>query len=89
VADQGPGIAPEHRLRIFDRFFRVDEARARTSGGTGLGLAIAKWAVEVNGGVIAEDGAPGVGARFRISLPRATTSARTAQPEHQLRGEHV
>lgn len=89
VADKGPGVAPEHRLRIFDRFFRVDEARSRASGGAGLGLAIAKWAVEVNGGVIAEDGAPAGGACFRISLPRATTSVRTARPEHQLMGGQI
>src|SRR3989442_5755955 len=51
VADEGAGIAPEHRERIFDRFFRLDEARSRDAGGTGLGLAIARWAVEANGGV--------------------------------------
>jgi signal transduction histidine kinase len=74
VADQGPGIAPEHRERIFDRFFRLDEARSRDSGGTGLGLAIAKWAVEVNGGHIAVDGHVGSGSTFRITLPITTTA---------------
>jgi heavy metal sensor kinase len=69
VADEGPGIDAEHRERIFDRFFRLDEARSRDSGGTGLGLAIAKWAVEVNGGHISvETGANG-GSVFRIVLP--------------------
>jgi heavy metal sensor kinase len=70
VADQGPGIATEHRERIFDRFFRVDTARSRDAGGTGLGLAIAKWAVEINGGFIrVAPGATG-GSVFRISLPK-------------------
>jgi heavy metal sensor kinase len=69
VADHGHGIDPEHRERIFDRFFRLDEARSRDSGGTGLGLAIAKWAVEVNGGQISvESGAAG-GSVFRITVP--------------------
>ena len=72
VADEGPGIATEHRERIFDRFFRLDEARSRDSGGTGLGLAIAKWAVEVNDGHISvETGANG-GSVFRIVLPIGT-----------------
>jgi signal transduction histidine kinase len=74
VADRGPGIAPEHRERIFDRFFRLDEARSRDSGGTGLGLAIAKWAVEVNGGRISVDGHAGGGSVFLVTLPIATTS---------------
>jgi heavy metal sensor kinase len=73
VADEGPGIAPEHRERIFDRFFRLDEARSRDSGGTGLGLAIAKWAVEVNGGQISVEGGADRGAIFRIVLPIGAT----------------
>jgi heavy metal sensor kinase len=70
VADQGPGIAAEHRERIFDRFFRVDTARSRDAGGSGLGLAIAKWAVEINGGSICVDAGAAGGSVFRISLPR-------------------
>jgi heavy metal sensor kinase len=70
VADQGPGIAPEYRERIFDRFFRVDAARSREAGGTGLGLAIAKWAVEINRGAIRVDAGADRGSVFRISLPR-------------------
>jgi signal transduction histidine kinase len=73
VADEGAGIAPEHRDRIFDRFYRVDQGRSREMGGTGLGLAIAKWAVEANGGRI-ELEAGGSGSVFRITLPRATAS---------------
>jgi len=69
VADQGGGIPPEHRDRIFDRFYRIDEGRSREMGGTGLGLAIAKWAVEANGGTIALESAR-AGSVFRISLPR-------------------
>ena len=69
VADRGPGVAPEHRERIFDRFFRVDQSRSRASGGTGLGLAIARWAVEIHGGRIVVDTPPNGGAEFRIQLP--------------------
>lgn len=76
ISDQGTGVAPLHRARIFDRFFRVDEGRARESGGTGLGLSIAKWAVEVNGGRITVDDGAGGGAVFRIDLP-------------VVKGEHV
>jgi heavy metal sensor kinase len=70
VADEGPGIPPEHRARVFDRFYRVDEGRSRETGGTGLGLAIARWAVEANGGTIALEDTT-AGSRFRIVLPRA------------------
>lgn len=70
VADQGPGIPSADRERIFDRFFRVDEARARDNGGTGLGLAIAKWAVELHGGDITATEGSGGGSEFRIALPK-------------------
>ena len=69
IADEGPGIAPEHRDRIFHRFFRVDESRAREAGGAGLGLAIAKWAVEVHGGQITVHERPQGGSDFRVLLP--------------------
>lgn len=82
VADEGPGIAPEHRERIFDRFFRLDEARSRDNGGTGLGLAIARWAVEVNGGHITVEGGATGGSIFRIVLP---TGAAGSAPHN----EHV
>jgi heavy metal sensor kinase len=72
VKDAGPGIPVEHRERIFDRFYRVDDGRSRDMGGTGLGLAIAKWAVEANGGHISLEGAA-TGSVFRITLPRVVT----------------
>ncbi|HEX2123753.1 MAG TPA: ATP-binding protein, partial [Thermoanaerobaculia bacterium] len=52
VADDGPGVPPEHAQRIFDRFYRADPSRSRTTGGAGLGLAIAKELVELHGGTI-------------------------------------
>ena len=69
VRDSGPGIAAEHRAHVFDRFYRVDAARSRSTGGFGLGLAIARWAVEVHGGEIdLDDDRPGC--VFRIRIPR-------------------
>lgn len=70
IADDGPGIPPGDRNRIFDRFFRVDEARAREQGGAGLGLAIAKWAVELHGGQIRVADRGGKGSEFQIVLPK-------------------
>ena len=75
VADQGPGVPPEHRERIFHRFFRVDESRTRDRGGAGLGLAIAKWAVDINGGSIVVDQLPEGGSEFRILLPVAASDS--------------
>lgn len=69
VSDTGPGIAMEHQRRIFDRFYRIDEARARTAGGSGLGLAIARWIAEVHGGAIAVESTVGKGSTFTVRLP--------------------
>jgi len=79
VIDKGPGIAAEHRERIFDRFYRVDKARSRELGGTGLGLSIARWAVEVHGGRIELESEEGRGSTFRIVLP-APENAQSSQP---------
>lgn len=69
VIDDGPGIAPEARARIFERFYRTDESRSSDEGGSGLGLAIARWIVELHGGQIrAEPGEPG-GTRMVVELP--------------------
>lgn len=69
VEDDGPGIAPADRERVFERFVRLDEARARDAGGSGLGLAIVREVVTGHGGSVAvEDGALG-GARFVVRLP--------------------
>jgi heavy metal sensor kinase len=69
VRDRGPGIAPEHRDRIFDRFYRVDGGRARDAGGTGLGLALARWSVQALGGRIDVESEVGRGSTFSIVLP--------------------
>jgi heavy metal sensor kinase len=69
VTDQGPGIAPEHQGRIFERFFRIDEGRSRSAGGYGLGLSIARQSVERQGGCIVVESLVGVGSTFRILLP--------------------
>jgi heavy metal sensor kinase len=69
IADDGPGIAPEHSQRIFDRFYRADESRSREEGGAGLGLSIAQWAVRVHGGDIQLRAALGEGCTFQICLP--------------------
>ena len=82
IADEGPGVAPEHRERIFDRFFRLDEARSRDEGGTGLGLAIAKWAVEANGGHVSVDSGPKGGSVFRIALPLDAPTSTVHQEAH-------
>lgn len=69
VRDTGIGIPESAQPRVFDRFYRVDKARARAMGGAGLGLSIAQWIVEVHGGEINVASAPGRGSTFTILLP--------------------
>jgi signal transduction histidine kinase len=69
VTDDGPGIPDDRKEWIFERFTRLDNARARDTGGTGLGLAITHEVVTAHGGSITVDNTPG--ARFTIALPRA------------------
>lgn len=69
VINEGPGIAEEHQIKVFDRFYRVDKGRSRELGGTGLGLAISRWAVELNGGRIELESEEGHGSTFRIIIP--------------------
>jgi two-component system phosphate regulon sensor histidine kinase PhoR len=69
VRDRGPGIAPEHLSRLFERFYRVDKARSRSLGGTGLGLAIVKHIAMAHGGRVAVESRPGKGSTFSILLP--------------------
>lgn len=71
IRDHGPGIAPEHRQKIFERFYRPDTGRARNKGGAGLGLAIAQWAAQINQGKIELESTPGAGSTFLLLLPIA------------------
>jgi two-component system sensor histidine kinase MprB len=69
VRDHGPGIAPEDRDRVFDRFYR--SAAARALPGSGLGLAIVRDVAEAHGGEVSAEDAPGGGALLKMTLPRA------------------
>lgn len=71
VQDDGPGIKPEHRARIFERFYRIDPGRSRDMGGTGLGLAIVKHFVESMGGRVGVEPAFPRGSIFWVTLPVA------------------
>ncbi|ONI79511.1 hypothetical protein ALI144C_27355 [Actinosynnema sp. ALI-1.44] len=70
VADTGIGIAAEHLPHIFDRLYRADPSRGRTTGGAGLGLAITKYLVQAHHGRVEVTSTPGVGSTFTIRLPR-------------------
>jgi signal transduction histidine kinase len=70
VADHGPGVAPDERSRVFERFHRAPGSRGP---GAGLGLAIARAVVDAHGGLISVTDTPGGGATFLVELPLATT----------------
>ena len=69
ISDRGPGIAPEHARRIFDRFYRVDDGRERSEGGTGLGLAITAAIAEAHNGRVELAANPSGDSTFRLLIP--------------------
>jgi two-component system OmpR family sensor kinase len=75
VDDHGPGLSKEQADRVFERFYRADQARGRKTGGAGLGLAIVAALVDAHGGAVGVDTAPGSGAMFWITLPLAAEAA--------------
>jgi two-component system phosphate regulon sensor histidine kinase PhoR len=80
VIDHGIGIPREAQVRIFERFYKVDRARARGEGGTGLGLAIARHIVETHGGRIWVESREGVGSTFSFALPAVVPTRDRASP---------
>jgi len=74
VRDHGIGIAPENHTRVFDRFYRTDEARAHGAKGTGLGLAICKWIVDVHHGTIELESTVHGGSCFTVFLPLSSVT---------------
>lgn len=80
VRDHGVGLRPGEASLVFNRFWRADPARARTTGGTGLGLAIALSDAKLHGGWLQAWGEPGAGACFRLTLPRNEHSVFTEAP---------
>ena len=79
VEDDGPGIPPDQRERVFDRFHRTDAARDRASGGTGLGLAIVRAIAEAHEGRVAVGHRPEPGTRIELELPGFTASSSREQ----------
>jgi signal transduction histidine kinase len=81
VIDHGPGMTSDQANRVFERFYRADQARTSTTGGSGLGLAIVSSLVTAHGGVASVRTAPGRGATFRVSLPLAPEAQGGLPPE--------
>jgi signal transduction histidine kinase len=69
VADTGEGIAPDDLPHVFDRFYRADPSRSRSTGGAGLGLSIVRELVELMGGTVTAESALDGGSTFTVSLP--------------------
>ncbi|TDC45443.1 HAMP domain-containing histidine kinase [Actinomadura sp. KC345] len=80
VRDHGVGLKPGEGQMVFDRFWRADPARARTTGGTGLGLSISREDAQLHGGWLQAWGEAGVGSQFRLSLPRVAGAELRGSP---------
>ncbi|MGW1926501.1 ATP-binding protein, partial [Streptomyces massasporeus] len=80
VRDYGVGLKPGEATRVFNRFWRADPARARTTGGTGLGLSIAVEDARLHGGWLQAWGEPGGGSQFRLTLPRTADEPLRGSP---------
>ena len=85
VRDEGPGLAPGQRLRVFERFYRVDPGRSRQMGGTGLGLAVVKKLIEAMGGEVGVDPRQPRGSTFWIRLGLAESVEPNRRDTHTLR----
>jgi two-component system, OmpR family, sensor histidine kinase BaeS len=72
VTDTGSGIAEDDLPHVFDRFWRADKSRSRSTGGSGLGLAIVRTLVEAHGGTVGVTSTTGIGTTFRVRLPELT-----------------
>lgn len=81
VSDQGSGIAAAELPLIFNRFYRTDQSRNRSSGGAGLGLPIVKWIAEAHNGRIQVESAPGQGSRFTLFLPLPNNQLQVFHPD--------
>ncbi len=86
VDDDGPGIEPGDRERIFDRFVRLDDARDRDSGGSGLGLSIVREVAGLHGGTVVVVEAPQGGARFEVRLPSRLRVIAFSRSRRRCRG---
>jgi two-component system sensor histidine kinase SenX3 len=84
VVDDGIGVPSKDLERIFERFYRVDQARSRDTGGTGLGLAIVRHVAQVHGGDVSVESIEGDGSTFRLRLPVAAEPARTAEAQESV-----
>ena len=89
VKDQGIGIPVNDLDRIFERFYRVDQARSRVTGGTGLGLAIVKHVCQNHGGECTVWSEPGVGSTFTLRLPAYQASTPFDRGDRELEVDHV
>ncbi|MFC4597898.1 sensor histidine kinase [Cohnella hongkongensis] len=81
VEDNGPGIAPEHLPRLFERFYRVDGSRVRKNGGAGLGLSISRSLAELHGGSIRVKSSLGAGSAFIVDFPLAPDRSRSSSAD--------